>query len=71
MSDHPLIWSVKVKRLFQPWEAWMEHADGRLMRATFDMAWTEKAARRKALRRWKRTQRNGDVPGTKKGAYEA
>lgn len=63
----PFLWSAKVKRFWRPWEAWIENEHGGVIRSTFDLGWTEKSARRKALKRWARFNRDIDVPGTKKG----
>ena len=68
MSDQPVLWSVRVNTRFLPkWEAWVEPWPGRVLKYTFDSAWTEKAARRKSMRRWKKMERRRDHPETMKG----
>ena len=68
MSEKPFLWSVRLHtRLIPKWEAWIESPPGRVVRYTFDWAWTENRARSKALKRWRKMQLQKDVSGTRKG----
>ena len=64
----PFLWSVRVRRFWQPWEAWVENESGRVVRSTLDYAWSREAAERKTRRRWQRLMKNRDVDGTLSGA---